>query len=69
VAYHRFTALVKSYLGKYQLNEALSSDELNAMRARLWQQQGLILLDPLTIADKFVRQEIINDANEKYGRR
>jgi hypothetical protein len=69
VALVRFTALVKSYLGKYQLSEALSKDELNAMRARLWQQQGLILLDPMTIADKFVRQEIINDANEKYGRR
>ena len=69
MALAKCTALVKSYLGKYQLSEALSSDELNAMKARLWQQQGLILLDPLTIADKFVRQEIINDANNKYGRR
>jgi hypothetical protein len=60
---------LESYLGRLQLPEGLSVKKLNAMRARLWQQQGLILLDPMTIADKFVRQEIINDANERYGKR
>lgn len=42
-------------------------DELQAMRAAVWHQQGLVSFDPATILDPWVRQAVLNEAARQYG--
>lgn len=47
----------------------LSPAELDHLRGRAWQEQGLIVVHPTEINDDFVRQGIVNEATKRWGRR
>lgn len=43
--------------------------ELNAMRAAAWHRHGIAALSVDDIADAWLRQAVINEANRRWGRR
>ena len=59
---------MKSSLYRHQLSQPLTQDELLRYEIRLWREKGKVIVDPLEL-DSFTKQEIINYANRKYGKR
>lgn len=47
----------------------LSRAELDALRAKAWLDQGIIVIMPLEIDNEFVRQGLVNIATKRFGRR
>jgi hypothetical protein len=43
--------------------------ELEDMRKRAWQQQGVVVLLPEEVIDPWLRQALVNEAERRYGRR
>ena len=43
--------------------------ELQDMRRRAWQQQGVVVLTPEEVGDSWLRQALVNEAVRRYGRR
>ena len=43
--------------------------ELQDMRKRAWQQQGVVVLTPEEVIDPWLRQAIVNEAERRYGPR
>ena len=43
--------------------------ELQDMRKRAWQQQGVVVLQPEEVIDPWLRQALDNEAERRYGRR
>ena len=43
--------------------------ELQAMRKRAWQQQGVVVLQPEEVVDPWLRQALVNEAERRYGPR
>jgi hypothetical protein len=43
--------------------------ELEAMRKRAWQQQGVVVLQPEEVVDPWLRQALFTEAERRYGRR
>jgi hypothetical protein len=43
--------------------------EIDAMRRRAWQEQGIAVLPLADITDDWLRQAITNEANRRWGRR
>jgi hypothetical protein len=39
------------------------------MRRRAWQQQGVIVLQPEEVGDRWLRQALVIEAERRYGRR
>ena len=58
----------RSPLGRHVRSEA-SPLELQDMRKRAWQQQGVVVLQPEEVLDVWLRQALINEAERRYGRR
>ncbi len=50
-------------------NPATPEERNHAARAAVWHEHGVAVIDPAEVADDWIRQAIINEANEKYGRR
>lgn len=46
-----------------------SAVELDAMRAAAWHRHGIVALAVDDIADPWLRQAVINEANRRWGRR
>lgn len=46
-----------------------TQDELDAMRAAAWHQQGFVCLRPEEIADKWTQRVILNEAERRFGKR
>ena len=46
-----------------------TEDELFAMRRAAWPKQGIAVLRPGDIRDKWARQAIVNEATRLYGPR
>ena len=61
-------AAPRSPLGRHVRSEA-SPRDLQEMRRRAWQQQGVIVLQPEEVGDDWLRQSLINEAERRYGRR
>ena len=61
-------AAPRSPLARHVRSEA-SPLELQEMRRRAWQQQGVIVLQPEEVGDDWLRQSLINEAERRYGRR
>ncbi len=53
----------------YQLRSPTTETELNAMRAAAWHRHGVAAIPVDDIADPWLRQAIINEANRRWGRR
>lgn len=61
-------AAPRSPLARHVRSEA-SSLELQEMRQRAWQQQGVVVLQPEEVIDPWLRQALVNEAERRYGRR
>ncbi len=61
-------AAPRSALARHVRSEP-SPLELQDMRKRAWQQQGVVVLQPEEVVDPWLRQAIINEAERRYGRR
>ena len=57
-----------SPLARHVRSEA-SPLELQDMRKRAWQQQGVVVLQPEEVGDDWLRQALVNEAERRYGRR
>lgn len=58
----------RSPLARHVQSEA-SQLELEDMRKRAWQQQGVVVLQPEEVVDPWLRQALVNEAERRYGRR
>ena len=58
----------RSPLGRHVQSQA-SPLELQDMRIRAWQQQGVVVLQPEEVVDPWLRQALVNEAERRYGRR
>ena len=58
---------LRSSLGRFQNQPATSAAELYALRRAAWQQQGVAVLAVADIADDWLRQALISEANRLYG--
>lgn len=58
----------RSTLARHVQSEA-NPLELEAMRKRAWQQQGVVVLQPEEVVDPWLRQALVNEAERRYGRR
>ena len=58
----------RSPLARHVQSEA-SPLELEDMRKRAWQQQGVVVLQPEEVVDPWLRQALVNEAERRYGRR
>lgn len=47
----------------------LKREELDPLRERAWQEQGLICLYPDEVTDDWARQSMINQATKRFGKR
>lgn len=45
------------------------SDELLRLAVAVWRQRGLALIDPLVLGGDDARREVVDAANQLYGRR
>ena len=61
-------ATPRSPLGRHVRSEP-SALELQDMRKRAWQQQGVVVLQPEEVVDPWLRQALVNEAERRYGRR
>ena len=61
-------AAPRSQLARHVRSEA-SPLELQEMRKRAWQQQGVVVLQPDEVVDPWLRQALVNEAERQYGRR
>ena len=61
-------AAPRSPLGRHVRSEP-SPLELQQLRKRAWQQQGLVVLQPEEVGDPWLRQALVNEAERRYGRR
>ena len=61
-------AAPRSPLGRHVRSE-VSPLDLQDMRKRAWQQQGIVVLQPEEVGDDWLRQALINEAVRRYGRR
>lgn len=61
--------MVQSYLGRIAAPSPLDTSEINGMRAKAWHQQGVVVLIPAEVADDWLRQALINEAERKWGKR
>ena len=61
-------AAPRSALGRHVRSES-SPLELQDMRKRAWQQQGVVVLQPEEVVDPWLRQALVNEAERRYGRR
>ena len=61
-------AAPRSPLARHVRSEA-SPLELQEMRKRAWQQQGVVVLQPEEVVDPWLRQALVNEAERRYGRR
>ena len=48
---------------------ATTTPEMEILRRRVWQQQGVVSLHLEDITDPWLRQAITNEANRRWGRR
>ena len=48
---------------------ATTSPEMEALRRRVWRDQGVVSLHLEDITDPWLRQAITNEANRRWGRR
>jgi hypothetical protein len=60
---------VRGALERHLPRSLPTEDELFAMRRAAWRKQGIAVLRPDDIRDKWVRQTIVNEATRLYGRR
>ena len=58
----------RSPLGRHVRSEPSPLD-LQDMRKRAWQQQGVVVLQPEEVVDPWLRQALVNEAERRYGRR
>ena len=61
-------ATPKCPLGRHVRSQP-SPLELQDMRKRAWQQQGVVVLQPEEVGDPWLRQALVNEAERRYGRR
>ena len=61
-------AAPRSPLARHVRSES-SPLELQDMRQRAWQQQGVVVLQPEDVVDPWLRQALVNEAERRYGRR
>ena len=60
---------IRSSLSKHLPQPATAPEELRQMAMRAWRLQGIAMLKPDQIADPWVRQTVINEAERLYGAR
>ena len=60
---------MRSQLAKHQLIKSLSDDELHDLARKAYQIKGLLLVKLDEISDPYFKQQVINYADAKYGRR
>ena len=61
-------AAPRSQLARHVRSEP-SPLELQQLRKRAWQQQGLVVLQPEEVGDPWLRRALVNEAERRYGRR
>lgn len=60
---------MRDSLSKHQLIDRLNNEEIHDYARRAYQQKGLALIPLSEITDPFVKQEIINFCDRKYGKK
>lgn len=60
---------LRSQLAKWQQSQPLNDEELHDMARKAYHKKGLALVQINELTDPFVRQEIINYADKKWGKR
>lgn len=60
---------LRSQLAKWQQSQPLNDEELHDMARRAYHQKGLALVTLSELNDPYFKQQVINYADEKYGRR
>ncbi len=63
------TTNIQSSLKRLQLITRLNDDEIQDYARRAYQQKGLALIPIDEITDPYVKQQIINFADRKYGKK
>lgn len=48
---------------------AKNADDIKSMRARLWHEEGIAVIDPKDLYNDFDRQAVVNAATKMYGKR
>lgn len=60
---------VRSYLARFMPVDAASPETLEALRARAWAEQGVVVLHVDELGDDWLRQGLVNEATRRWGRR
>lgn len=60
---------VRSCLERIVPRDPTSAEGLEALRARAWAEQGVVVLNVDEIGDDWLRQAVINEASRRWGRR
>lgn len=60
---------VRSCLARIVPSATTSSEGLEALRARAWAEQGVVVLNPDEIGDDWLRQAVRNEAARRWGKR
>lgn len=59
----------RSPLARLMPEPATSADDLERLRERAWREMGVAVIKPDEVADAWLRQSIVNEANRRFGRR
>lgn len=62
-------ANLRSQLEKHQLISRLNDEEVHDYARKAYHQKGLALINLAEINDPYFKQQVINYADTKYGRR
>ena len=60
---------IRGSLERHLPQTAPTEEELFVMRRAAWRKQGIVVLRPGGIRDKWARQVLVNEATRLYGRR
>jgi len=53
----------------HRASSPTTSHELDALRRRVWREQGVVSIGIDDITDPWLRQALINEATKRWGRR
>ena len=60
---------MQSQLAKHQLSKGLTDDELHDLARKAYHIKSMVLVKLEELSDPYIKQEIINYADRKYGKK
>lgn len=59
----------RSSLSRHASRAPTDPEQLRRLRAAAWHGQGVVVIRPEDVADDWIRQAILNEAERLYGKR